>query len=150
MSNSTHIRWLAASLLAGLLAAMPLGATEADNALAAALREALPGDGTPYAELDWQVTGGGGMVAIQLRHPAERRLLLWGHAILHDRAPDPQAAGYTGSAASRPAKRQVDRWMWILAGRVELRLAAYSPRFESDEALDRLAAAIRWEALDRL
>lgn len=118
-----------------------------EQQVAEQLMATLPLDKAPYTGLTWETDLGPGVVSLEGLDEQRGRVALWLTVQVHEQVNETLKATFTGRCGGFPAKRLEGRWAWVLIGRVELRVTAFTVDFEDPAKLDALILETDTEAL---
>ncbi len=139
------LRYLICGMVGLMAFCLVAGGAEIDPATEAVIRESLPA-----GDFEWRLLRGAGFLSIHAQDPASGRNLLWIQVIVHEEMTKEYAQSYRESCNGLPAMRTEDRWVWVLMGRVELRVSARAAVYRSDKELDAFVGGFNREVLQSL
>ncbi|NOZ21696.1 MAG: hypothetical protein GXP25_11500 [Planctomycetes bacterium] len=110
----------------------------------------LPSTTGAYAKYEWDCHYGAGFIALNLKDKDTKQQVAWVHVMFYPKMSEAERGGFQKTCNGFPAKRFANRWVWVLVGRIELRVCATLDSFKSDKALDDLVKAFDLKGLKKL
>lgn len=118
-------------------------------ALTAKFSEVVPKGPQSYGEFDWRTVYLVDFIATNAMGPKSRQ-----HAAIqihvHPTVDEAFRKHYPEECHGYPAKRLNDKWVWVLVGRVELRLSIMDKEMQSNATLDSIIESFDLKTIETL
>ena len=119
------------------------------KALTAKITEVLPDGPQSYGEFDWRTVFTVDYIAANAMD-ADKRQHAAVQLLVHPSTDDKFRKRYSEECHGYPAKRYNDKWIWVLVGRMEIRLSVMDKSMQSDATLDAIIGSFDLKKIETL
>lgn len=111
-----------------------------------AFKKLLPSGKQSYGEFAWDCRGGP-WLNVTAKNKAGKQMVWIQVFYRPDMTPEKQKKYGSKTCCGLPAKRFKNKWVWVQAGKIEMRFGLSDPSLESDAILDAIVGSFKLDAI---